>query len=247
MQWIRESGSVLGRTVSEVRRDLMADRCRKAAPDMLAKPRREIAPLSLDRSTLERVAECLGAGLALGVMTNLAQGWLPGSWNQIANSGSAWSAVAFVAGALLADRGVRVAVAGGLAAAVGLVTGYYGFAELGRGGMGMLTPGLVWLFMAVVAGPLFGTAGAWWRCGRPQRRILGGAALAGAIGAEAAHYAFVLQYIPQACVCAVLMLGLPLAMARGNRERALTLAAAVPLALCAYAVVYQGFLGLVLA
>jgi hypothetical protein len=39
---------------------------------------------------------------------------------------------------------------------------------------------------------------------------------------------------------------LPLATARGNRERALTLAAAVPLALCAYVLIYHGFLGLAL-
>ncbi|MBO0801895.1 MAG: hypothetical protein J2P25_02320 [Nocardiopsaceae bacterium] len=196
---------------------------------------------------LRRVAGCLGAGLALGVMTNLAQGWLPGSWYQIADSGAAWSAVAFVAGALLADRGVRVAAVGGLAAELGLVTGYYGFAEFGRGGMGMLTPVLVWLVMAVVAGPLFGAAGAWWRRGDRRRRIVGGGALAGAIGAEAACYAFVLHYMPQACVSAALMVALPLAMARGNHERALTLVAAVPLALCAYVVVYQDFLGSVLA
>ncbi|MEU5342333.1 MULTISPECIES: DUF6518 family protein [unclassified Streptomyces] len=213
---------------------------------MFATQRREVAPLSPDRFALKSVAGCLGAGLALGVMTNLAQGRLPGSWNQIANSGAVWSAVAFVAGALLADRGVRVAVAGGLAAEVGLVTGYYGFAEFGRDGMGMLTHVLVWLVMAVVAGPLFGAAGAWWRRGSLNRRIVGGAALAGAIGTEAAHYAFVLHYMPQAWVCAVLMVALPLAMGRGNRERALTLAAAVSLALCAYAVVYQGFLGSVL-
>lgn len=38
-------------------------------------------------------------GLLLGVLTNLAQGWLPGSWNQLANSGAVWSAVAFAGGA----------------------------------------------------------------------------------------------------------------------------------------------------
>jgi len=59
---------------------------------MFATHRRRIALLSLDRFMLARVAGCLGAGLGLGVLTNLAQGWLPGSWNQIANSGAAWSA-----------------------------------------------------------------------------------------------------------------------------------------------------------
>jgi Family of unknown function (DUF6518) len=213
---------------------------------MFATHRRETAPLSLDRFTPGRVAGCLGAGLALGVLTNLAQGWLPGSWNQVANSGTVWLAVAFVAGALLAPRGTRVAVAGGLAAEAGLVAGYYGFAQFGRSGMGTLTPVLVWLGMAVVGGPLFGVAGAWWRRGNVGRRILGGAALAGAIGAEGAYLGFVLRYVPEACACAVLMVALPLAMGRGNRERALLLEAAVPLALCAYVLVYLVFLGSVL-
>ncbi|MEW1615926.1 MULTISPECIES: DUF6518 family protein [unclassified Streptomyces] len=202
--------------------------------------RRVLVPVPLDRLTLRRIAGCLGAGLVLGVMTNLAQGWLPGAWNNIVNSGAVWSAVAFVAGVVLADRRVRVAMAGGLASEVGLVAGYYGFAEFGRGGMGHLPVVLLWLSMALVAGPLFGAAGSWWRRGSLKRRVVGCAALAGVFGAEAVHYAFVLQYMPQAWVCAVLMMGLPLGMTRDNRERALMLSVAVLLALCAYAVVFQG-------
>jgi Family of unknown function (DUF6518) len=192
------------------------------------------------------VAAGLVAGLALGLLTNLAQGWLPGSWNQLANSGTAWSAAAFAGGALLASRGVRAAAAGGLAAEVGLVAGYYWYAASGRGGLGSLTPALVWLVMAVVAGPLFGIAGAWWRRGDRRRRIAGAALLPGAAGAEALYYSANLHYTPQACVCAALMVALPLATGRGNRERVLTLAAAAVLVPCAYLVIYQGFLALAL-
>lgn len=34
-------------------------------------------------------------GLVFGALTNLAQGWLPGAWNQLANSGAVRSTVAF--------------------------------------------------------------------------------------------------------------------------------------------------------
>lgn len=178
-------------------------------------------------------------GLLLGVLTNLAQGWLPGAWNQLANSGAVWSAVAFVAGALLAERGtVLRAVTAGLCAEVGLVVGYYGYAEFGRDGMGSLYFPLVWLGMACVAGPLFGIAAHAWRHGtHAWSRIAGLAAFAGLFGMEGAMYARVLHYMPQAWACGAVSVLLPLLLARTHRERALTLAAAVPCALLAYAVV----------
>jgi len=72
------------------------------------------------------------SGLLLGVLTNLAQGWLPGAWNQIANSGAIWCAVAFAAGALSYQRDSSAPAAIiGLGAEAGLVAGYYGYAESG--------------------------------------------------------------------------------------------------------------------
>ncbi|MGW3283030.1 DUF6518 family protein [Streptomyces sp. NPDC001002] len=187
-----------------------------------------------------------GGGVLLGVLTNLAQGWLPGAWNQIANSGAVWSAVAFVAGALLAGRGggtvVRAAV-GGLGAEAGLVVGYYGYAEYGRDGMGSLFFPLVWLGMACVAGPLFGVAGYAWRRGNAVAgrdswtRIAGLAAFAGLFGMEGVMFAWDLHYAPQAWGCFAVFVLVPLLMARTHRERALTLATAVPFALLAYAIV----------
>ncbi|MER6694990.1 DUF6518 family protein [Streptomyces minutiscleroticus] len=180
-------------------------------------------------------------GLLFGVLTNLAQGWLPGAWNQIANSGAVWSVAAFAAGALPYRRAsVLRAAIGGLAAEVGLVVGYYGYAEYGygRAGMGDLYWPLVWLGMACVAGPLFGAAGHWWRHGRNRaRRVTGPAALAGVFGMEGLHYAWTLHYAPQAwafLICSVLV---ALLMPRTHKERALTLGAAVAFAFLAYALV----------
>ncbi|MER8223510.1 DUF6518 family protein [Streptomyces sp. NPDC094143] len=133
-----------------------------------------------------RVATATSGGLLLGVLTNLAQGWLPGAWNQIANSGAVWCSAAFAVGALLDRlRPLWQAALGGLGAEVGLVVGYYGYAEFGRDGAGSLFFPLIWLGMAMVAGPLFGVAGHWWRHHRDaRRRVLGLAAFAGVLGME---------------------------------------------------------------
>ncbi|MFC8957563.1 DUF6518 family protein [Streptomyces sp. NPDC057101] len=193
-------------------------------------------PVSAGRGWAYATAGALGAGLVLGIFTNLFQGWLPGSWNQIANSGAVWSVVAFAAGSLLAGRiALPMVAVAGLCAEVGLVVGYYGYAEFGRDGMGHLGYLLVWLAMAFLAGPLFGIAGSWWRHGLTTgRRVIGLAALAGVFGMEGIHYAWTLHYAAQAWACLVVVVLVPLLMARGHRERALTLAAAVLLSLLAY-------------
>jgi len=188
------------------------------------------------------------SGLVLGMLTNLAQGWLPGSWNQLANSGAIWSVAAFAAGAVLARRAsLPITAVAGLCAESGLVIGYYGYAEFGRDGMGGLLAPLVWLAMAFVAGPLFGVAGAWWRGSASRsRRVIGPAALAGVFGAEGLHYAWALHYATQAWACLTVFVSVPLLLARTHKERALTLLAAVSLALIAYVVFYLGILDMVL-
>lgn len=180
------------------------------------------------------------AGVGLGILTNLAQGVLPGASNQIANSGAVWCVPAFTAGALVAGGHLapRKSVLAGLCTTTGLVVGYYGYAEFGRGGMGSPFWPLVWLAMALVSGPLFGAAGAWWRRGRTApRRVAGLASLAAVFGMEAILYARVLHHAEQAWVCTALLALVPLLMGRGRKERAVTLLVALPLSVIAYAVV----------
>ncbi|MFJ1910379.1 DUF6518 family protein [Streptomyces sp. NPDC088147] len=184
-------------------------------------------------------ASTFAGGLLLGVLTNLAQSWLPGAWNQIANSGAVWSVAAFAAGALLARRvSLPAAAAGGLCAEAALVIGYYGYAEVARDGMGDMQAPLIWLGMAFIAGPLFGVAGFWWRGSVPRRRVIGLAALAGVFGTEAIHYAWVLHHAPQAWTCLAVLVLVPLLMGRTHKERALALLTAVPFSLLAYLIFY---------
>ncbi|MEJ1200090.1 MULTISPECIES: DUF6518 family protein [unclassified Streptomyces] len=203
---------------------------------------------TLVRSTLAPTASGVAplactsaAGLALGVLTNLLQGWLPWPWSQLANSGGVWAVVAFAAGALLVvrtDHRLRLALAGALAEG-GLVAGYYGYAEFGRGGMGSLVFPLVWLGMACVSGPLFALAGAWWRRGaRFGRRVAGLGALGGLFGSEALHTWLANDYRGQALVCAAVAVAAPLLMARTMKERWSSLAATVIASPLAYGLVY---------
>ncbi|GGK24925.1 hypothetical protein GCM10011583_66230 [Streptomyces camponoticapitis] len=187
------------------------------------------------RVWLYPTVSAFAGGLLLGVLTNLAQGWLPGAWNQIPNSGAVWSVAAFAAGALLARQVSLPAVAvAGLCAESGLVVGYYGYAEVARVGMGSLFAPLIWLGMAFIAGPLFGVAGSWWRGCSPRYRVIGLAALAGVFGMEAIQYAWVLHYVSQAWACLAVLVLVALLMGRTHKERVLTLLTAMPFSLLAY-------------
>ncbi|MEV4880126.1 DUF6518 family protein [Streptomyces cyaneofuscatus] len=202
-------------------------------------PGASAAPRSHLRARVGRAAVATGGGLLFGVLTNLAQGWLPDTWQQLPNSGAVWCTVAFAVGALLYrhERPVQAAL-GGAGAEAGLVVGYYGYAEFGRDGAGSLFFPLVWLGLALVAGPLFGAAGWWWRHGRDaRRRVAGLGAFAGLWGMEALLYAIDLHHIPEAYACLALFVLIPLLMARDHKERALTLGTAAAFGLMAYAAV----------
>lgn len=182
----------------------------------------------------------LAGGLALGVLTNLAQGWLPDPWNQIPNSGAVWAALAFVAGVALAGRcRLPLLAAAGLCVEIGLVVGYYGYATVVRHDdvAALLGWPLLWAGFACVTGPLFAVAAAWWRRGRTAwHRAVGLGVLGGVFGGEGLHYAIVLHYVPQAWACAVIALAVPLLAIRGERMRAIVAVAA--LTLLAYLAVF---------
>ncbi|MEU9338694.1 DUF6518 family protein [Streptomyces sp. NPDC048290] len=191
------------------------------------------------RAAAVRTGVALLVGLLLGVLTNLAQGWLPGAWNQVANSGAVWCLPAFGVAAALAPRvTVRAAAVAGGVAALGLVAGYYGYAALGRDGVGALAYPLLWAVMAVIGGPLFGVAGHWWRTGESvRRRTLGLGALGGVFGMEAMYFAWELGYAAQAWGCLAVLAGVTLGLARRGEERVRALLTAVALAPAAYLLV----------
>ncbi|MCC3771285.1 hypothetical protein K6I34_004157 [Streptomyces sp. UNOC14_S4] len=159
---------------------------------------------------------------------------MPGATNQFVNSAAVWSLAPFAAGALLPHRR-RAAVAAATAAVCGEVVGYYAYAELARGGMGALHYTLLWLVVALVAGPVFGTAGAWWREGPGRRATAGGAVLGGVFGGEGMHYLLVLGHATEGVLFLVATLLVPLLLGRDTRERVRGLLALLPATALLYA------------
>ncbi|HWO58714.1 MAG TPA: DUF6518 family protein [Umezawaea sp.] len=190
------------------------------------------APLRRPLSTPSSTGLALVAGLLVGAVTNVLQGVLPDALQALSNSGSVWSAAAFAAGAVVKVRG-RAAVLAGTATEIGAVVGYYAYAELVRDGMGELTWPLFWLAVALVAGPIFGTAGAWWRTGDGWRRIAGPALLGGVFGMDAVWYEFALTYHGNAVGYGVVGALIPVLLGRTTRERLIGLAAAAVLSVLA--------------
>ena len=122
----------------------------------------------------------MAAGLAVGVLTSLAQTVLDGPWNSLANAVSPWLTTAFVVGAL--QTRARTAIWVGLAATLLQVVGYYATSDL-RGFGVSTTYVTIWSICAIVGGPLFGAAGRSWWHARPAG--LGAALLVAAYASEA--------------------------------------------------------------
>ncbi|GAA5196248.1 DUF6518 family protein [Rugosimonospora acidiphila] len=176
---------------------------------------------------------CALAGLAVGGLTLEMQGTLPGVLNHLGNSGAVWSLAAFGAGAALPVRGFRAAVAGTLVL-VGAVVGYYGSTtaflrdDVSRAA---LTGPAVWIAVAVVAGPIFGVAGALSRAGRPVYRAAALGALGAVFVAEGLYLAVVVRQAGEAALMVGLGVVLPPLLGRGGADRLRGLAALVPMTL----------------
>lgn len=199
-----------------------------------ARPSKEASPSGGSRPFW--LLSLLG-GLLVGILTNVLQGVLPDALQQLANSGAVWISAAFAAGAVAGGPSWRVgrvmtAVAGALTQ-VGAVAGYYAYAEWGpdRAGAGSLAPQLAWLALGVVAGPLLGLAGSWWRSGRQVPHVIGSAALGGVFLMEGLYYAWTLHYYGTAAAFLTLGVLLPLGLGRTARARLTSLGAAVAFAL----------------
>ncbi|HEY2668781.1 MAG TPA: DUF6518 family protein [Rugosimonospora sp.] len=190
-------------------------------------PRRRTLPFSVS------VAIAAVAGLAVGGVTLGMQGTLPGVLNHLGNSGAVWSLAAFGAGAILPVRGWRAAVAGTLLLACAVI-GYYGSTTLFHhddvNGSTLLGPAL-WIGVAAVAGPIFGTAGALSRGDRPTYRAVALGALGAVFIAEGLYLAVALHQAGETALMVALGVVMPPLLGRSAADRLRGLAALVPLTL----------------
>lgn len=174
------------------------------------------------------------AGLAIGVLTVLGQGHLPGQWSTLANSGAVWLVVAFVAGSRMPTDGW--AAAAGVAILVGAVIGYYvSVPIIVEGAAANMRSVAIWTGTALVGGPVYGVAGRWWRDERPTRRAIAVALLGGILVAEGLYDVVTIRRIRTAG-WAMIAAGLaaPIVLGRSARERLTMLAAMVPVVLVAF-------------
>jgi hypothetical protein len=123
----------------------------------------------------------VAGGLAIGIGTQILQGWLPGSWGVLANSGVGWALGAAVVGMFMpTDRAAAVA---GAVAMVLASNSYYWAVEWFEHSSSDGRGALLWSLAGLVAGPVFGIAGRWiWTDG--GRRWLGASPVAGILTAE---------------------------------------------------------------
>jgi hypothetical protein len=173
-----------------------------------------------------RTALVVLAGLALGVLTLVGQGLLPGSWNHFANSGAMWLLCAFLVGAVMPNY--RWASAAGVVVLVGALIGY----SLAAWTLGLAYPlfyVVFWSVVSVVGGPVFGSAGHAWRSDIFRARVIG-LSLLGAVFAAEGWYT--IQYNQDLLAGSLfIMIGVLLAafLAKSARERLYTILVMLPL------------------
>ncbi|PZG54419.1 hypothetical protein C1I98_03960 [Spongiactinospora gelatinilytica] len=180
------------------------------------------------------LAGATAAGLLLGPVNLLAQVTLPYPWANLANSPAVWAVAAFAVGVWGVRGLARVSVAGALLLVLA-VESYYAAAVvfLGDDSATLYNPvAFIWMGFGVVAGVVFGTAGAWYRSSRRWRANIGLAALGGVFVAEALKDVLSGAFgLPTALILTGVALLVPLVLGRSRRHRLESLALVVPLAL----------------
>jgi hypothetical protein len=179
-------------------------------------------------------------GIVLGGLTLALHGVLPGSSNRLVNSGAVWVVGAFVAGALLRDVGWRTWLAG-TAVLLGAVAGYYGSLvafEHRSVSPAVLAGPVGWSAVALASGPVFATAGSWWRDPRPRRRVAALCMLGGVFVAEGGYLLASHRPVGETVVVSAVGVLVPLVLGRSARERLYGVAALTPVA----AVGFGGYL-----
>lgn len=195
-----------------------------------------VRPLSA-RSPVARVSLALGVGILTGLATQIGQGFMPGQWNTLVNSGAIWLVAVFlVASRMPTPVSAAAAATGGL---LSTVATYYGAAAL-TGAPISLRNVLFWAVVALVAGPLFGLAGHWRYDERRMLRVAGVALLGGVLVAEGFYLLLVLKYYWSGW--AMVSAGILAATLLAQQSDRLRTLAALPLpalaAGVAYAVIY---------
>ncbi|MDQ1656768.1 MAG: hypothetical protein QOD41_1851 [Cryptosporangiaceae bacterium] len=176
------------------------------------------------------LAVAAAAGLGWGVACMFLQGILPGSLNSIvANSGAGWGVLAFAAGAVWHRSRLPVVALAGALVELGLVVGYYASVIVRYDQDPPSFWAYMWAALALVTGPVFGVAGAWWRSGSGWRPVVAVGLLSGLFAGEGAVRLATLPDKVTGWILVLAAVAFPLVLGRTWRDRLLGLAAALPL------------------
>lgn len=196
------------------------------------------------RPRLHELVAAAIAGLALGPLDLAAQKHLPYPWANLANSSAVWALGAFSLGFWLQAAWRRSAVAGAVMLVVAVESYYLTATLVQHDSPHTLTqPSTqLWLLFAVVAGVIFGVAGAWAATGAIARGCLGAAAAGSVLIAEALVYlhrstgagADRADDRQTALIEVILGLLIVVVVARGRTRRLLACAICVPLSLLGF-------------
>ncbi|MBQ1024719.1 DUF6518 family protein [Micromonospora sp. C95] len=188
------------------------------------------------------LAAVLG-GVLLGAVDFIWIKYLPYPVGNLGNSSAVWAVAAFCFGYWVRSGRLRAAI-GAAAGLVIAVPGYYVTAALVQGDdwAVLWTPtSLLWMCFGVLAGVIFGIPGIWTH-EAGWRQVVGPALPAAVLFAEAGleirrigDPSYGNDPIWDALIRVTLGLLVPVLAARTNRQRVLTLAAALPLALAGLA------------
>ena len=171
-----------------------------------------------DTGPWARLAIAAGIGLAVGALTQLGQGLLPGDASQAANAISPWLLVAFLVASTLPRPPWAIVAA--IVSLVGSLVGYYALVQLRFGYAGSTSAYLVWGAGALAGGVVFGLAGwAWRHARRDVARVIAIGLVAGVFVAEAIYEAVVLGKVGVGIGFAIVGLALPAILGRSRGDR----------------------------
>jgi predicted nucleic acid-binding protein len=207
-----------------------------------------------DRRRLWVIASvAIAGGLLLGPIDLLAQRTVPYPWANLANSSAVWAIGAFGIGVWVRAGRWRPAAAGVVMLLVAVESYFLTATLVQHDNLSNLRTAttLRWLLFGVLAGTLFGTAGAWSRGSNRWLRIVGLALPSAVLLAEAGvlayrrgntDAAYRADRLQTAAIEAALGILLAFLLGRSSRERLASLAASLPLAVAGFgALVLAGF------
>jgi hypothetical protein len=187
----------------------------------------------------------VACGLLLGAVDFALQKLLPYPWADLANSGAVWAVAAFGMGLWVRFPWWRSALAATVLLVLGVPAYYLTAWRWQHDDLSTIwaAPSLVWMVLGLVAGIVFGVAGAF--ATATGWRGMVAVALPGAV--LFAEALVLLRRVPRRTddvwtavielVLGLLIIGL---VARGNRQRVAALAAAIPLAALGFAALLVG-------